>query len=131
MLQSRRGTIQRIIDASEQWAECGLLAMNPFRSELAYFCGRYVEMEGKVTPYFRGLQLPRSRRDLVTKVLTGNEATSDRVMTVVLIIVYRLRCNLFHGLKSLRELPQQRETLDVANTALMRAIELHQQAIAR
>ena len=58
--------------------------------------------------------------------MTGNEAAPDDVAAVALIIVYRLRCNLFHGLKSLRELPEQRETFGYANTVLMRAIDLHE-----
>ena len=92
----RRSIADRIIDASEQWAESGLLATNPFRRELAYFRGRYVDMGGKFTPHFRGLRLRgNDRRNLVMEVLTGNHAEPHDVAAVALIIAYRLRSNLF------------------------------------
>ena len=114
----RRGITDHITVAAEQWAVRGLLEANPFRREIAYFRIRYVDPAGKFTRHFQGRQLRRNNRpNLVKKVLTSNEAALNEVATVALIIVYRLRNNLFHGLKSLRELPEQRETFRYANTS--------------
>ena len=48
------------------------------------------------------------------------------VVAVVLIIVYRYRKNLFHGVKWSYELRGQLENFMHANTILMQGIELHE-----
>ena len=123
---NERGSVDRIIDASKQWEEDGSLDANSFRQELAYFRSRYVD-RGGFTRHFRGLRLERSRgSSLVKEVLAGTEAAPHKAAAAALIVVYRLRNNLFHGSKSFQELPKQRDTFQHANNVLMCAIALHE-----
>ena len=52
-------------------------------------------------------------------------ATPKEVATVILIIVYRIRNNLFHGEKWSYGLQGQLNNFKHANEALMKAIELN------
>ena len=64
------------------------------------------------------------------KVLAGETSEPEEIAAAVLIIVYRFRNNLFHGVKWSYELQGQLENFTHANTALMQAIELHEMAAA-
>ena len=62
------------------------------------------------------------------KVLQSTDVSPDDVAAAVLIIVYRFRNNLFHGAKWLYEFREQIKNFNHANTALMKAVELHNKA---
>lgn len=123
-----RASAKAIIEASRQWAGDGLLTMDMFGQELAYFRNRYVA-DGTFTHHFEHLHLRRNDAPgLVKKVLNSEEAEPEEVAAAVLIIVYRFRNNLFHGVKLSYELQGQLENFRHANTALMQAIELHERS---
>ena len=52
-------------------------------------------------------------------VLAGRETDPTKIFLAMLIIIYRLRSNLFHGEKSVYELPGQVENFRMANQVLM------------
>lgn len=115
-----------IIEASRQWAGDGLLTVDTFGQELAYFRDRYVAY-GAFTHHFGHLHLRRNDAPiLVKKVLDGEDVEPEEVAAAALIIVYRFRNNLFHGVKWSYELQGQLENFMHANTILMQAIELHE-----
>lgn len=69
--------------------------------------------------YFR----PKDRRDHVEAVLIGRRARLSDKALALMIIVYRLRNNLFHGLKTLDMLNDQAPNLDNASRCLAAILE--------
>ncbi|MEN8132224.1 MAG: hypothetical protein ABFS45_19010 [Pseudomonadota bacterium] len=61
-------------------------------------------------------------------VLKGEATDIADVVAVLLIIVYRFRNNMLHGLKWAYEIRGQLENFTHVNTVLMRVIELHEQS---
>jgi len=121
-----RASANAIIEASRWWAGNGLLAADTFGREVAYFRDRYV-VDGTFTYQFEHLYLRRNDAPaLVKKVLAGEDAAPEEIAAAALIIVYRFRNNLFHGVKWSYELQGQLDNFTHANAVLMQAIELHE-----
>ena len=59
-----------------------------------------------------------------------SNADVAEVAAALLIIVYRFRNNLLHGVKWAYEIRGQFENFRHANAVLMQAIELHEQSVA-
>ena len=114
-----------ILALTHEWASRNRLHIQPFAKSLAYFQSRYFQY-GEPTEYFRGLNLRRNDNPaLVSAVLKGeNTNHADRV-AVLLIIVLRLRNNLFHGVKWAYGIRGQLANFTNANVALMAALETH------
>jgi hypothetical protein len=101
----------------------GNLNAQDYDEHLSYFRSRYVE-GGGVNDRFDGLRFrTRDREGLVKEVLVGEALDPKNTLLALLIIVYRYRNNLFHGEKSLRELPGQKDNFTVANRLLMKVME--------
>lgn len=64
------------------------------------------------------------RREIVEAVLRGDRVDFASKLFAVLIIVYRLRNNLFHGLKTIDTLNDQVANLNMACCALASVLEL-------
>ena len=109
------------------WAEDHRLDEASFAEALAYFRRRYFE-NGTPTRHFRFLRLrPNDMPDLVEKVLRGDDNDPANCVTSVLIVVYRLRNNLFHGLKWAYGLRGQLGNFKQANKMLMNAMRIAEQ----
>lgn len=117
----------RIRERIDAWALDGTLEAEIYDAELAYFRSRYFS-DGALTYHFPHLNLrPSDHPALVQAVIEGtNENPRDR-MLALLMIVWRLRNNLFHGEKWAYELHDQRENFRHANGVLMRILERHGQ----
>lgn len=103
----------------------GKLRLGDFEPQLRHFRDRYITA-GDTNDLFGGLDFRQNdRRDLVSDVLKGAETDLPKVVLALLIIVFRLRNNLFHGLKSLYTIGGQVENFRNANQLLMRLLELH------
>lgn len=121
-----RGNAQTIVKAAKQWAENELLTEEIFESQIYYFRNRYYH-HGEYTEHFKNLNLrPRDCPQLVKKVLRNLDTNPDEVSAAVLIIVYRIRNNLFHGEKWSYGLHGQLDNFNHANAALMKAIKLNE-----
>lgn len=85
---------------------------------LAFWRRRYLSKDGFSASLsglnFRG----NDREDDVRRVLTGETKGGKPELLAILIIVYRLRNNLFHGLKTLEMLNDQVENLWNASRCL-------------
>lgn len=126
---NEQGSAEAIIAAARRWGEDGLLNDDVFEPQAAYFRNRYFA-DGVLTHHFRHLRLRGNDSiDLVKDVLQKTDAEPDRIAAAVLIIVYRFRNNLFHGIKWSYELRGQLENFNHANTALMKSIELHERTV--
>lgn len=117
----------RIREKVDAWAADGTLEANQFDPQLAYFRNRYFA-DGALTHHFPYLDLrPADHPALVQAVIEGaNDDPRDR-MLALLMIVWRLRNNLFHGAKWAYQLRDQRENFTQANSVLMRLLERYGQ----
>lgn len=128
MVLETRASANAIVKILRRWAGDGILAADTFERQLAYFRDRHVA-DGEFTYHFDHQHLRQNDAPaLVKKVLTGENTEPEDIAAAVLIIVYRFRNNLFHGVKWSYELQGQLENFTHANAALMRAIELHEKA---
>ena len=106
----------------KSWNEDESLSLVPFAESLAHYKQRYFR-NGAPTEHYAGLLLrPTDNPALVEAVLNGaNEDPTDCV-TVLLIVVYRLRNNLIHGMKWAYGIADQRENFLFASAALVAAL---------
>jgi hypothetical protein len=116
---------RQMTKAVDQWEADGTLGAELYDGELAYFRDRYFQ-NGEFTFRFENLKLRKSDMpDLITAGVRGDaDSPRDRVLTV-LLIVWRLRNNLFHGEKWAYELQGQLDNFIRANAVLMRVLERH------
>ena len=106
-----------------KWDRAGTLRFAGFTESLAYFKNRYFA-NGALTYYFQGLRLrPGDCPKLVEAVITGENTGEANSVIALLVIVYRLRNNLFHGEKWAYALRGQRGNFRHANLVLMKALE--------
>lgn len=115
----------RIRQKVDVWTEAGMLHAELYDAELAHFRNRYFA-DGALTYHFPFLELrPPDHPELVQAVIEGtNNSPRDRILAL-LMIVWRLRNNLFHGAKWAYGLRGQRENFTQANSVLMRLLERH------
>jgi hypothetical protein len=120
----RNANPTRILAKVNQWHAAGVLDIAAFSAALAYFRTRYYE-NGKHTHHFESLNFrPRDRRGLVARVMSGKARTDSEVVSALLLIVYRLRNNLFHGEKWAYGIAGQRPNFECANSVLMLTLNL-------
>lgn len=107
--------------------EAGRLDPRVFEIALAYWRDRYFA-DGEPTPHYAGLHMERTTRQnqsLVRAVLIGEERTPPHVLQALLLIVYRLRNNLFHGEKWAYGIRGQRDNFVHASTVMMGVLDAH------
>ena len=108
----------------QSWAASGQLNLEPFSQPLAYFRDRYFQ-NAEQTNYFESLALrDNDRLSLVTAVLSGGNNDPAACVTALLIVVYRLRNNLFHGAKWAYGIKGQLDNFTQASLTLMAALEI-------
>lgn len=115
----------RILALTHEWACERRLHAESFAKCLAYFRERYFR-SGEPTEYFGGLNLRQNDSPvLVGAVLSGEDTNLADEIAALLIVVFRLRNNLFHGVKWAYGIRGQLENFTHANAALMAALETH------
>lgn len=113
-----------IVKQVRQWQTQGRLHAKSFEEPLSYFTDRYFS-NGDFTHFFHGLKFrPHDRRPLVERVLTGQAANLDDRIIALLLIVYRLRNNLFHGEKWSYGIAEQEGNFLNANQVLIGALQI-------
>jgi hypothetical protein len=92
---------------------------------LCYFQERYLD-DGELNGKFRSLRINNTKWErLVESVLKEETIEPSFVLLALLIIIYILRCNFFHGVKPIRELKEQDINFKVANIFLSKILDLH------
>ena len=120
----RRASAQAIVVTARCWSERGVLAQDHFQYEQTFFRNRYCP-NGQFSCHFDHLNFRRpDREELVRRFLKQECLHAWEDAAGVLIIVYRLRNNLFHGLKWVHAIRGQRQNFGNATTALIQALEL-------
>jgi hypothetical protein len=118
---------QAIIALVKKWKTQGRLKENTvqFAQGLDHFKNRYFR-NGDFTEHLQSLQLrSNDKPELVKDVLSGQNNNLADGVTALLIIVYRLRNNFFHGAKWAYEIRGQKENFSYANLVLISALEVH------
>jgi hypothetical protein len=90
---------------------------------LNFWSARYIN-DGKSNCLFDELFAREDGKAVVEHVLKETNCGSQQQLLALLIIVYRLRNNLFHGEKALWTLDAQRENFEQALTTLVGAMDL-------
>jgi hypothetical protein len=117
-----RASAQAIRRLAGEWEAQGRIRPSDFAASLLYFRERY-SSGGHETIAFARLKLrSRDYPSLVRGVLEGTNNQSADSVAALLIVVYRLRNNLFHGEKWAYEMKDQRSNFEQANEVLMKAM---------
>jgi hypothetical protein len=112
----------KILSKVHEWSARDRFDPKMFDIELLFFQKRYFLVD-KPTNLFDGLNLRKSDSPkLVREVLSGTDRNPSHCVAVVLIVIYRLRNNLFHGEKWAYEIKGQLENFKHANAALITAL---------
>ena len=105
----------------------GKLTLKPFAEAIQYFSSRYYNGVA-LTPEFQGLNLRQSDHiSIVEKVVKGHSTDEAETLSAILIIVLRLRNNLFHGIKWSYRIRGQLENFTNASNVIMSVMTLHGQ----
>jgi hypothetical protein len=119
-----RASSRRIRKLVCGWAAQNRLDPVKFSKSLAYFKSRYLN-GGEPTPHFQWLNLRKDDRALVEAVLSGENTDDAHCVAALLIVIYRLRNNLLHGVKWDYGIRDQLDNFTHANDAIMAALEIH------
>jgi len=114
-----------LVGAVKVMAENGLLDIDAYQGSLAYFRDRYFRDGGFTYHLDQLLFRSRDRRPLVEAVLCGKENDPISVVSALLLVVYRLRNNLFHGAKWAYGIKGQQANFTHGAEVLMRVLEAH------
>ena len=104
-----------------------------FDSNLQFFRKRYLD-NGTTNYRFNELYIEKCRRNpsagneikqRVESILKDQESEPTSVLWALLIISYRIRNNLFHGVKNISDLCEQESLFCNVNRVLAKALELH------
>lgn len=122
-LLATHGSPGAIHDAMERIAAANRFDLASLAEPLAHFRGRYWQ-DGKLTVRFDGLNMAAKHVPTVHPVLAGHDEPAA-VLTALLLIVHRLRNNLFHGPKWSYGIADQRANFDNANLVMMAAMDMY------
>lgn len=119
------GSARAICDVVDAWENAGTLDAQSVDPELVYFRERYFA-DGTITDHFEHLHLRNNdQKPLVRAVIDGSHNSSRDRVAAVLIIVFRYRNNLFHGVKWQYKLADQLGNFSAANSVLMKVLDKH------
>lgn len=100
------------------------LNKSDFEEYLDYFQKRYIS-KGTVNNKFKSLKFrANNKQPLIEKVLKSETDSVVDIVSAMLIIVYRLRNNLFHGLKWQYDIQGQYSNFDMSNQLLIKMLSI-------
>jgi hypothetical protein len=98
-VMNKNATVPSILAKVVDWTSLDVFNVETFVGPLNYFEQRYYR-DGHFTQLFAGLNFKRNdHRILVERVLNGETRDVSDIVGALLLIVVRLRNNLFHGEK--------------------------------
>lgn len=119
-----RANPPRILAAVQVWQNIAPLEIATLADALGFFRQRYFP-DGNASYHYEQLNLHPDYLELATRVLAGADATNLEKLQVLLLIVYRLRNNLMHGVKWEYFMVGQLPNFTHANNILMRVMDIH------
>lgn len=118
-----RASAHSILALVHERAAQNRLTAQQFEPSLRYFRERYFA-NGTATSHFAGLSLrANDNPGLVQQVLQGANNNPADSVAALLIVIYRIRNNLFHGMKWGYGIRDQRANFENANATLMSAFD--------
>jgi hypothetical protein len=124
------GNANRIIHTVKLLKDSGRLRLEPLRPAIKHFLTRYCNGTD-LTDAFNELHLRHNDHpELVEKVICEQSKDDAEVLSAALIIVFRLRNNLFHGVKWRYGIMGQLDNFRNANDLLMSVIEMYESRVA-
>jgi hypothetical protein len=114
---------QAIFERVRGWDAGNRIYPEVYEEALTYFRSRY-SLNGETTDHYDYLNLRRSDYpELVGRVIRGKSDEPGDSMLCTLMIVWRLRNNLFHGSKWAYQIRGQLDNFTHANAVLMKVLE--------
>lgn len=108
---------------ADRMANSPLLEHNNVEHCLTFYRFRYLNGD-QMQEHFYGLNFRKNdRQELVEAVLRGTESSLSAKLHALLIIAYRIRNNMFHGLKSVHIWDDQAQNISEATRILSVALE--------
>lgn len=118
-----KASVAAISEYAKARVSSGRLEVQSIAEQLQYFRQRYYS-GGQPTAHFAHLQLRKTDQPkLVSEVLSGAKNDPIECATVALLIAYRYRNNLFHGMKWAYGVGGQLSNFRAASIVIMRALE--------
>lgn len=124
-LLNTEGSARAICDVVDSWQKEGSLDAASLDPEIGYFRQRYFA-NGAFTYHFDHLHLRKNDQEaLVRSVIDGSDNDPRDRVAAALIIIFRYRNNLFHGVKWQYKLADQFGNFTAANAVLMKVLDRH------
>lgn len=121
--------LKKIRTAVEKMQAERLLNADDFTPYLEEFRHRYLNDEGGLTRFDFNFMRSEERDELnLRAIIEGTRDNSVDVVVGLLTIAWRLRNNLFHGIKFIHELPEQNENFGIVNRVLGKFTRLLKQS---
>lgn len=124
----KRAEVGRLLALAEDLeAAQQLVDMKPFEGPLKFWSDRYFP-GGQESHHWSSLHMDRTTKKnyrLAVDVLTGAERLPVHVLQALLLIVYRLRNNLFYGEKWAYGIARQRSNFEHACAVMMAMMDLY------
>ena len=118
-----RVTVTLLGEVAKRMANSAELETDSIEHCLSFYRFRYLNGD-QMQERFHGLNFRKNdRRELVEAILKGTEAGLSDKLHALLIITYRIRNNMFHGLKSVHVWDDQAQNISEATRILSIAIE--------
>jgi hypothetical protein len=122
-----RATPEKIDSNARSLVANGALDINLIADSLQYFKTRYFNKDlNALTPYYDGLKIEHrlpKYRDLILKMFTDDDINAQEKISALLLIIYRLRNNLFHGEKWAYGINGQSENFTHASKVIANVIK--------
>ncbi len=117
------GNADKITESVKRLSITRLIQIENFSESKNYFFSRYIT-EGVCNDFFKKLNFrSNDKRKFVEDVLIGKMKKDEEILIALLIIVYRLRNNFFHGEKWAYEIEGQLDNFKYASKLLKYTIE--------
>lgn len=121
----KRARPDKILEVACLWNDKGLVELKNFKEELDYFRVRFLTND-EANNRFEHLRFSKpANKELVINVLKNQENDIEKIVGAILLIIYRLRNNYFHGEKWAYQFRSQFENFKNANILLMKFIDIN------
>ncbi|MFC2119814.1 hypothetical protein ACFLQ4_01955 [Bacteroidota bacterium] len=97
-----------------------------YQNYFDYFKNRYIKEDNTTNELFENLSFrPGDKKDFVATVLKGDDNNAANTIEAILIIIYRIRNNFFHGEKQLHNIYTQYDNFNIANKFLAEILTIN------
>lgn len=122
-----RANAGRIMEAVNGLREADRLQLEPFEDAIGHFRGRYYDGQNFTPAFDQHLHFRNGdNRPLAEAFVCGQTEDEAEILSGLLIVIYRLRNNLFHGMKWVYGIRDQLDNFRHANESLMAVMDLYE-----